>query len=224
MELILDTADVQAITYYNDYLKLSGVTTNPSIITKSKKEPKIVLNEILKILSDDQDLYVQVISTDVDGIVEEAKQIAALRPLSPENIYVKIPVSNEGLKAIKEVKKLNIKILATAIYTPEQGILAALAGADKLAPYVNRMCNYTDGVRAVIDLFQMIQIHGLPTKIVAASFKNMNQVHELLKNGVHSVTVPVDVLSTMMNHPATDEAVNTFSQDWQTTYQRNTLF
>lgn len=222
MELILDTADTKAIAYFNEYLTIDGVTTNPSIITKSGKEFNVVVEEILEILDDEQDLYIQVLATDCADIVEEAKYIASLREGS-EHIYAKIPVTNEGLKAIKEVKKLGIKVLATAIYTAEQGFLAALSGADALAPYVNRMCNFGDGVANTIALQNMLDINMMDTKIVAASFKNTDQVHKLIENGIQAVTVPTDVLANMMNHPATDTAVETFTNDWEKAYGRTKL-
>ncbi len=223
MELILDTADTQAIAYFNEYLTLDGVTTNPSIITKSGKDFNVVVNEILAILNDEQDLYVQVLSTTCADIVEEAKYIASLRKDNPERMYVKVPVSNEGLKAIKEIKKLGIKVLATAIYTAEQGFLAALSGADALAPYVNRMCNFGDGVANTIALQNMLDINMMEAKIVAASFKNTDQVHKLIENGIQAVTVPTDVLTNMMNHPATDTAVDAFTADWKKAYGRTSL-
>ena len=114
--------------------------------------------------------------------------------------------------------------MATAIYSAEQGFLAACNGADYLAPYVNRMCNYGDGVQTTKDLIEMLKVNGLPTKVVAASFKNTYQVHELIKAGIQAVTVPCDVLFNMINHPATTIAVGEFTMDWQRAYQRNQLF
>ena len=146
MELILDTADVAAIKELNDLLTVTGVTTNPSIITKSKKPFDQVVKEIIDILSEDQKLFIQVLATTCDEIVEEAKYICSLRK---KNMYVKIPVTHEGLKAIKKCKKLGLGVLATAIYTADQAFLAALSGADYLAPYVNRMDNFCDVVENV---------------------------------------------------------------------------
>lgn len=220
MELILDTADTKAIRYFNEYLTIDGVTTNPSIITKTNREFDDVIKEILSILNEDQALYIQVISTTYEGMIEEAKYINSLRE---NNIYVKIPVTETGLKAIKECKKLGIKVLATAIYGAEQGFLAALSGADCLAPYVNRMDNFGDGVQTVLDLIQMLKVNNMNTKIVAASFKNTQQVHKLICGGIHAVTLPTDVLTNMMQHPMSDAAVDTFTSDWKKTYNRKTL-
>ena len=220
MELILDTADVKAIKAINELLAIEGVTTNPSIITKSNKEFDVVIKEILEILNKDQKLFIQVVATDYEGIMEEAKYIHSLRK---KNIYVKIPVTHAGLRAIKKCKELGIKVLATAIYTAEQGFMAALNGADYLAPYVNRMCNYGDGVADVIDLVKMLKVNNMETKVIAASFKNTKQVHDLLVNGIDSVTIPVDVAYAMIDHPATDSAVADFTHNWKNTYNKTTL-
>ena len=222
MEIILDTADVEVIKYYNSIINVKGVTTNPSIIVKSGKDFQLVIKEILDILNEDQDLYIQVISSDVNSIVEEAKYISSIRN-SKENIYVKIPVTVEGLKAIKEVKKLGIKVLATAINSLSQGYLAALSGADALAPYVNRICNYTDGIKVVSDLQNILNIHKFDTKIVAASFKNANQVNELLLAGINAVTVPPDILEKLVINQMTNDAVKIFEEDWEKAYNRKTL-
>lgn len=221
MELILDTADIQAVKELDELLTVTGVTTNPTIITRSGKESEVVIKEIADYLSKDQLFFIQVIATDFDGIMEEAKKINAIRS---ENMYVKIPVTQAGLKAIKECKKIGIKILATAIYSADQAFMAAMNGADYLAPYVNRMCNYGDGVAEVKDLIEMLKVHNLPTKVVAASFKNTKQAHELIKAGIHAETLPVDVVYGLINHPGTTIAVGEFSVNWQKTYGRNTLW
>ena len=153
--------------------------------------------------------------------MEEARKISKLRP---KNMYVKIPVTHDGLKAIKTCKEEGIHTLATAIYTAEQGFIAACNGADYLAPYVNRMCNYGDGVETTKDLIEMLRVHQVPTKVVAASFKNTYQVHELIKAGIQAVTVPCDVLFNMIDHPATTIAVGEFTMNWQKAYNRKELF
>ena len=221
MELIIDSADIQKIKKLNELCTVTGVTTNPSILTKSGREAMDVIQDLLALLSDDQKLFIQVVKTDYEGIMEEAEKISALRP---KNMYVKIPVTHDGLKAIKECKKRGIRTLATAIYSAEQGFLAACNGADYLAPYVNRMCNYGDGVQTTKDLIEMLKINELPTKVVAASFKSTYQVHELIKAGIQAVTVPCDVLFNMIDHPATTIAVGEFTKEKKKAYQRKQLF
>ncbi len=220
MELILDTADVNEIKKLNELLTLEGVTTNPTIITKSGKDFETAVKDILNVLDENQKFFIQAVSTTCDEIVEEAKYICSLRK---KNMYVKIPVTHEGLKAIKKCKKLGLGVLATAIYTSDQAFLAALNGADYLAPYVNRMDNYGDGVEEVIDLIEMLKVNKMSTKVIAASFKNKKQVHKLIVSGIQSVTIPVDVAYAMINHPGTEIAVEEFTENWEKVYSRKTL-
>ncbi len=220
MEFILDTADVTEIKKLNELLTVAGVTTNPTIITKSKKSFQDTVKEIIEVLDEDQTFFVQAIATTCDEIVEEAKYVCSLRE---KNTYVKIPVTHEGLKAIKECKKLGLGVLATAIYTADQAFMAAMNGADYLAPYVNRMENYGDGIKEVKDLIEMLRVNGLSSKVVAASFKNKKQVHDLIVAGIQAVTVPVDVAYSMINHPGTEIAVGEFTENWNNAFGRKTL-
>lgn len=221
MELIVDTADIEAIKRLDETLSVAGVTTNPSIITKSGKAPEQVIDELVAYLRPEQKLFVQVVARDFDGIMAEARVICALRPA---NTYAKIPVTRDGLRAVKAAKAEGLNVLATSIYTPEQGFLAGLSGADYLAPYCNRMCNYGDGVARVIDLIKMVEVQGLPSKVIAASFHNVEQVHKLILAGVPAVTVPPAVAEAMMDHPGTVGAVDDFTEDWRKAYGRDTLF
>ena len=220
MEFILDTADVDEIKKLNELLTLKGVTTNPTIITKSKKNFQETVEDVIEVLDEEQLLFVQAIATTCDEIVEEAKYICSLRE---KNTYVKIPVTHEGLKAIKACKKIGLGVLATAIYTADQAFMAALNGADYLAPYVNRMENYGDGIQEVKDLIEMLKVNNLSSKVVAASFKNKKQVHDLIVAGIQAVTVPVDVAYSMINHPGTEIAVEEFTENWNNAYGRKTL-
>lgn len=215
MELILDTANLKDIEKLSDYLCIDGITTNPSIISKEKRDFKTILIEIDKIIGKSKPIHAQVVSTKFEDILEEALYINDIR----ENIYVKIPVSIDGLKAIKELKKYNIKITATAIFTAHQGIIAAKAGADYVAPYVNRLDNISaDGISTVGDLIKILNIYDMKTKVLGASFKDAYKVLELLKLGVHSVTIPVDICYKMLEHPLTDLSVYKFIEDWYSVF------
>lgn len=220
MELIIDSSNIEQIKELNDLLTITGVTTNPTILTKSGREAMDVVKDLCELLSEDQLLFIQTVQTSFEGIMEEAKMISSIRN---KNMYVKIPVTHEGLRAIKECKKLGIHTLATAIYTADQAFLAAMNGAEYLAPYTNRMCNYGDGVQDVKDLIEMLRVNHMPAKVIAASFKNTYQVHELIKAGIQAVTVPCDVLYQMIDHPGTKIAVGEFSVNWQRAYNRNTF-
>lgn len=220
MELIIDSSNIEQIKELNDLLTITGVTTNPTILTKSGREAMDVVKDLCEVLSEDQLLFIQTVQTSFEGIMEEAKMISSIRN---KNMYVKIPVTHEGLRAIKKCKKLGIHTLATAIYTADQAFLAAMNGAEYLAPYTNRMCNYGDGVQDVKDLIEMLRVNHMPAKVIAASFKNTYQVHELIKAGIQAVTVPCDVLYQMIDHPGTKIAVGEFSVNWQRAYNRNTF-
>ena len=221
MEFILDTADLEAVKQLDELLTIEGVTTNPSIITKSGKTPEQVIKEFVEYLRPEQKFFVQVVSTDYEQMLEEARYICSLRP---KNTYVKIPVTHNGYKAIKQLKSEGLGVLATAIYSADEAFLAATNGADYLAPYVNRMCNYGDGIGQVLDLLQMLETQGFEnTKVIAASFKNVEQVHALIAAGIQSVTVPPEVIFTMIDHPGTKIAVDEFSVAWHEAYGRDTL-
>ena len=220
MELIIDSSNIEQIKELNDLLTITGVTTNPTILTKSGREAMDVVKDLCEVLSEDQLLFIQTVQTSFEGIMEEAKKISSIRN---KIMYVKIPVTHEGLRAIKECKKLGIHTLATAIYTADQAFLATMNGAEYLAPYTNRMCNYGDGVQDVKDLIEMLRVNHMPAKVIAASFKNTYQVHELIKAGIQAVTVPCDVLYQMIDHPGTKIAVGEFSVNWQRAYNRNTF-
>lgn len=220
MEVIIDTADINEIKKLDSLLNVAGVTTNPTIITRSGKTPEVALKEIIDYLRPDQKLFVQVVSTDYDGIMAEARKINALRP---ENTYAKIPVSPAGLKACKDAKAEGLNVLSTSVYSSEQGFLAAVNGADYIAPYTNRMSNYGDGIQQVKDLIEMLRVQGLSSKVMAASLHNTNQVHELIKAGIQAITFPPAVLHAMIDHPGTQIAVDEFSASWEKAYGRNEL-
>ena len=218
MELILDTADVQEVKRLSELLQVTGVTTNPTIITKSGKTPEQVVDEMLSVLNDDQLFFMQVIAQDFEGMMRDARKIHALRA---KNVLVKIPVTHAGLKAVKAAKQEGMRVLATTIYSADQGFFAAMNGADYLAPYVNRMQSFGDGLGQVKDLLQMLKLQNLPTKIVAASFKNPYQVHELIAAGIQAVTAPPSVVWDMLDHPGTTSAVDGFSEAWHAAYGRD---
>ena len=221
MEFFIDSADIEAIRDICSYLPIDGVTTNPTIITKSGKEPEQVFNELCEVLTEDQKIIAQVVALDYEGILAEADKIAQIR--GGKNIVVKIPVTREGLRAIPAVKAKGISVLATGIYSPDQAFWAAKAGADYLAPYVNRMCNYGDGVGQVAELIDTLAIYGFEAKVCGASFKNVDQVHQLLAAGIPAITVAPDVIRAMVDHPGTAIAVDEFTSNWEKAYGRTTL-
>jgi Transaldolase len=215
MKLLIDDADLLAIKKIYDYYPIDGVTTNPSILAKTKRAPYQVLKEIREFIGDEAELHVQVIGETCIKMVEDAKSI--LRELG-ENTYIKIPVNQEGLKAIKVLKEgdKRINITATAIYTTMQAYLAAKAGADYVAPYVNRIDNLGfDGVLVAKDIHNLFIENNYKCQVLAASFKNTKQVLELAKSGVGAATVGVDTIEGLLKNDAVDKAIMVFSQDFE---------
>lgn len=212
IELYLDTADIQEVTRFNHCLPLKGVTTNPSILANSAIGLTTLLPTLAKIIGKDARFHAQVVSTTVEEMVAEAKQLDQL----PYDMVVKVPATEIGLTAIKLIKQEGILVLATAIYSAQQGFLAALCGADYLAPYVNRIDAIGgDGVGVVADLQHLLNQHQLDSKILAASFKNMQQAMDVMQLGIGAITLPVDVAAQIFAHPSVQPAVEQFSKDWQ---------
>lgn len=212
LELYLDTADLDEIRLLADILPLAGVTTNPTIVAAGGIGLSQLLPALVEILGENSRFHVQVVADTVEEIVAEAEQLHALS----YDIVVKIPAHATGLAAIKRIKQRNTPVLATAIYSVQQGLLAALNGADYLAPYVNRIDNMgCDGIGVVRDLQTLLEQYRLPTKQLVASFKNVQQVLEVLKLGVGAVTLPPDIARQTLTTPATDLAVDKFTQDWR---------
>ena len=215
IELYLDTVDVEQVARFNACLPIKGVTTNPSILAKAGVGVNQALSELSEIIGSEARFHVQVVSQAVDEMVAEAIKIDAL----PYDMVVKVPATELGLAAIKIIKKEKIKVLATAVYSVQQGFVAALCGADYLAPYINRMDTMgNNGVGVVADLQQLMTLHGLNCKILPASFKNTLQVMDVMKLGVEAITLPVDVAAQLLSHPAVEPAVEQFSLDWQAVF------
>lgn len=221
MLYILDTADREAIRHCNEFYPLWGVTTNPSIIAKEKEDFWTLLEDIREIIGPDKALFVQTVQKTSDKIVAEAK---LLRDRLGNNFYVKIPISEEGLKATMLLKKLGIGVLVTAIFTPAQALVAAKAGADFVAPYVNRLDNILgDGINVVAEIVKQFENFSLDTKVLAASFKSAEQIHKCAVAGCHAATVSADVMKMIIGHPMTDASVAGFEKDWKAVYGDKTI-
>lgn len=212
MKIFLDTADLESIRRCYAYYPVDGVTTNPSILAAAKRDPWEVLKEIRAFIGQDAALHVQAVSGTAEGIVKEA---ASIRKKLGENTYIKIPVVPEGLKAICILTGEGVRVTATGIYTVQQAFLAAHAGADYAAPYVNRIDNLgAEGVRTVCRIQDCYSHCGYKTQILAASFKNTQQVISLAEYGIGSITVAPEILDGMLKNPAVDAAVKAFSDDF----------
>lgn len=213
MELLIDDANVEAIKKIYEFYPIDGVTTNPSILAKSGRAPFAVLREIRSIIGNDAQLHVQAVAKDAAGMVTDAHCIVKALP---GNTFVKIPSVTEGFKAMKQLAKEGISTTATAIYTPMQGFLAGKCGAAYAAPYVNRIDNMGyDGVAVACTIHDIFQANGLATKLLAASFKNSQQLLELCKYGVGAATAAPDVIAGLVKNTAIDSAVQVFVDDFQ---------
>lgn len=217
MEFIIDTIDLEEIKDAVDHMPIVGVTSNPSIVKKtSPKDFFEHMREIRNIIGKERSLHVQVISKDCDTIVKEAHRI--LEEIDNE-VYIKVPVSYEGVKAIKALKSEGINVTATAVYDLMQAYMALEAGADYIAPYVNRIGNLgADPMDLIYELSNKITMDGYNCKILAASFKGVQQVKDAINNGSHSVTAPVDVLKAIFKNPNIEKAVDDFNSDWYAIY------
>lgn len=221
MEFIIDTVDLAEIKDAVEHMPIVGVTSNPSIVKKTSPENFFEhMREIRKIIGTERSLHVQVISKDCDTIVKEAHRIVEE---IDKNVYVKVPVSYEGVKAIKILKAEGIRVTATAVYDLMQAYMALAAGADYIAPYVNRIGNLgNDPMELINELSNRIAIDGYECKILAASFKGVQQVRDSFNYGSHAITAPVDVLKTIFKNPSIEKAVDDFNSDWYSMYGEGT--
>lgn len=212
MKLIIDDANVERVREVWDLYPCDGVTTNPSILAKNGRKPYDVLGDLREIVGEEGELHVQVISKNVESILEEAKVI---REKLGSNTYIKIPVTPQGLKAIKILAAEQVNVTATAVYTPMQAFLAAKAGAKYVAPYINRIDNFGyDGVQVAKDIQDIFDNNELDCSVLAASFKNSQQVLELTKYGVGASTVGTDVIEGLIKNKAIDAAIDAFEEDF----------
>ncbi|ECF5945825.1 fructose-6-phosphate aldolase [Salmonella enterica subsp. diarizonae] len=215
MELYLDTANVAEVERLARIFPIAGVTTNPSIVAASKESVWDVLPRLQNAIGEEGTLFAQTMSRDAKGMVEEAKRLNNAIP----GIVVKIPVTAEGLAVIKLLKKEGIVTLGTAVYSASQGLLAALAGAKYVAPYVNRVdAQGGDGIRMVQELQTLLERHAPDSMVLAASFKTPRQALDCLLAGCQAITLPLDVAQQMLNTPAVESAIEKFEQDWKNAF------
>lgn len=216
MQLVIDSANLDQIKKLNEYFPIDGVTTNPSIIVKEQKPFLPLLKEIRNIIGEEKELFVQAIADKAEDIVQEAHH---MNKVLTGNIVVKIPVTAEGIKAIKILKEEGIRTLATTVYTPMSAFMAAKAGADYVAPYVNRIDNLTgNGVNVVSEITRIFSEHNLSCKVLAASFKNVQQLHQVCLAGAHGITAAPELIEAMIENPSVDANVKQFKADWVNQY------
>ena len=212
MKLLIDHADLDSIKELIALFPIDGVTTNPTILAKAGENPKDRLVKIRELIGPDMDLHCQVVASKKEEMMDQARKLVALLG---ENTYIKVPSSGEGFKAMEELTKEGIKITATGIYTPLQAFLAAKAGAKYLAPYVNRIDNLGyDGLAVARKIQNILEANDFDAEILAASFKNSNQVLDLVERGVGALTLSSDVFKNLVNDRNVDFAIKTFEDDF----------
>ena len=214
MKLLIDDANIDKIRKIYEFYTIDGVTTNPSILAKSGRKPYEVLKEIRDLLGNEAELHVQVVSSTAEDMVKEGHKIAEKLG---KNTYIKIPTVPEGLKAMRILHSEGYNVTATAIYTPLQAYLAAKAGADYTAPYVNRIDNLgTSGIEVTRKIHDILKNNNFKTEILAASFKNSLQVLELCEYGVGAATVAPDIIEGFINNTTNvSAAVQDFTDDFE---------
>lgn len=215
MKLFIDTANIDEIRAANELGVICGVTTNPSLIAKEGKVFEDVIAEITSIV--DGPISAEVVALDAKGMIEEAKELAKIH----KNIVIKIPITEEGLKAVKALTALGIKTNVTLIFSPAQALLAAKAGASYVSPFIGRLDDISDnGISVIDDIATIFEIHGIDTEIIAASIRGPQDVTDAAKHGAHIATVPYKVIMQMLKHPLTDIGIQKFMDDWNKTFHK----
>ena len=213
MKLIIDDAHIEQIKQIYEYYPVDGVTTNPTILAKSGRNPYEVLHEIRDFIGTDAELHVQVIARTATGMVADAHRI--VKELG-DNTYVKVPSVQEGFKAMKILAGEGINVTATAIYTPMQAFLAAKSGAIYAAPYINRIDNMGyDGIAIAQHIHDIFMNNNLRAEVIAASFKNSQQMLELAEYGIGASTASPDVILALVKNEAITSAINQFIADFE---------
>ena len=213
MKLFIDDANLEAIKELNEYYPVDGVTTNPSILAKAKKDPRETLKAIREIIGEDKIIFAQAVDLSFEGMLKDARMIM---DLLGKNTVVKLPSTPTGFKAMMALKKEGIPTCGTVVYTPMQAYLAAKAGASYVAPYVNRIDNMGyDGVRVVQQIQEILDNNDMDCEVLAASFKNSQQVLELAEYGVGNATCAADVIKSFVKNLAIDGAIQDFVDDFK---------
>ena len=213
MKLLIDDAHIDQIKKIYKYYPVDGVTTNPTILAAIGRNPYDALKEIREFIGAEADLHVQAVAKTAEGMVEDAHKIQAELG---KNTYVKIPAIEEGFRAMKLLKAEGANITATAIYTPMQAFLAAKAGASYAAPYINRIDNMGyNGILVAQQIYDIFRNNNLDTKVIAASFKNSQQMLELTIYGIDAATASPDVILSLVKNDAITSAVNAFIRDFE---------
>ena len=215
MKMFIDTANVDEIRQANDWGVICGVTTNPSLIAKEGKVFEEVIKEITTIV--DGPISAEVVAPDAAGMVEEARKLSTIH----KNIVIKIPVTLEGLKAVKILSAEGIKTNVTLVFSAAQALMAAKAGATYVSPFVGRLDDISDnGMELISDIAEIFAIHDIETEIISASIRGPQDVVDSAKAGAHIATIPYKVFLQMIKHPLTDIGIDKFMADWNSVFNK----
>ncbi len=215
MKFFIDTAKISEIKEAASLGILDGVTTNPSLVSKEGKDFKALLKEILEIV--DGPVSAEVISVDYDGILKEARELAAMH----RNIVVKVPLIKEGLKAVKTLSSEGIKTNVTLCFSPSQALLAAKAGATYISPFVGRLDDIShDGMDLIQQIVQIYDNYGYATEVLVASIRHPLHLVQAAMMGADVATMPFNVIDKLFNHPLTDIGLQNFLNDWKKLEQK----
>jgi len=210
MKIFIDTANVDEIRRMNELGIIDGVTTNPTLMAREKRSFKDLVAEIVQIA--DFPISIEAVSTEAGAIVEEARELASIAP----NIVVKIPIIEEGLKAVKILSKEGVKTNVTLVFSANQALLAAKAGATYVSPFIGRLDDIGhEGMQVVREIVQIYKNYDYRTQVIVASIRHPLHVIEAGKVGAHVATIPPDVLKRMVGHPLTDIGLQRFLDDWK---------
>lgn len=216
MIYLADSANAEDVRGLIDLFPIEGVTTNPTIVTREKRELGEILSRMRTVIGKDMMLHVQTMQTRAEDMVREA---LALKEFVGGNFYIKIPATAQGLKAIRVLREMGVSVTATAIFSAQQALLCARAGADFVAPYVNKLSDIcVDAISVVGEIADHIDRFSLPTRVLSASFRNVDQVNQVALMGSHAITLPVPFYEKLISHPMTDLALAGFEKDWQGVY------
>ena len=215
MNFFVDTANVEDIKKATDMGVICGVTTNPSLIAKEGRNFAEVIKEITDIVDGPISGEVKATTVDAEGMIKEGREIAAIHP----NMVVKIPMTVEGLKAVKVLHAEGIKTNVTLVFTSAQALLAARAGASYVSPFLGRLDDISmPGIDLIYDITEIFQMHNIETEIIAASVRNPIHVIDCAKAGADIATVPYKVLEQMTKHPLTDQGIAKFQADYKAVF------
>jgi transaldolase len=210
LKFFLDTANIDEIKQANEFGIIDGVTTNPSLVAKENVSFHDRLREIAAIIPGS--VSAEVIALDAEGMVKEGRELAAISP----NITVKIPMTPDGMKAVSILSKENIQTNVTLIFSANQALVAARAGATYVSPFIGRLDDIGhNGAQIIGEIAETFSIHGLRTQIIAASIRHPRHVSEAALNGAHIATLPYKVLIQLFKHPLTDAGIEAFMRDWE---------